>query len=60
MQPWKVERFSRRIFLAKNQVRRAAHVQTASRTEDWGNSVWDFFAQTFFHTIVSDAELLRS
>ena len=35
-------------------------VRTRARTEDWGNSIDDFFAQTFIHTIVSDAELLRS
>ena len=40
--------------------RRAAHVRPPSRMEDWGNSVEKFFAQTFIHTIVSDAEILRS
>ena len=40
--------------------RRAAHVRMGARTGDWGNSIENFFAQTFIHTIVSDAELLRS
>ena len=39
---------------------RVPHVRTPSRMEDWGNSVETFFAQTFIHTIVSDAEILRS
>ena len=40
-------------------LRRGPLERTAAKTEDWGNSIDDFFAQTFFHTVVIDAELLR-